>query len=104
MEVAAFAGVAFDIAIELGLPECGVVLGQRVVALRAAVPEAAVDEDGDLFADEGDIGPAWYLFVVQTIPAVAGMPEGLAEEEFGFGIAGAVRAHDARSGLRERDR
>ncbi len=47
LEIAAFAGVAGDVAIEFGLPEGGVVLGKRVVTSRATVPVAAVDEDGE---------------------------------------------------------
>jgi len=47
--------VAGDVAVEFGLPEFGVVLWELVVALRAAVPEAAVDEDGESFADEGEV-------------------------------------------------
>ena len=31
--------------------------------------------------------------------AVAGVPEGFAEEDFGFGVAGAVGAHDAGDGF-----
>ena len=34
---------------------------------------------------------------------MAGVPEGLAEEEFGFGVAGAVGAHDAGSGVAQGD-
>lgn len=43
--------IAGGVAVEFGLPEFGVVFGERVVTFRAAVPVAAVDEDGELFAD-----------------------------------------------------
>ena len=35
----------------------------------------------------------------EAVAAVAGVPEGLAEEEFGFGVAGAVGAHGAGCGV-----
>ncbi len=48
--------MAVDISLKFLTPIVSIVLWQRVIALRAAVPEAAVDEDGELFADEGDVG------------------------------------------------
>jgi len=36
-------------------------------ALRAAVPKAAVDEDGEFFADEANVRAAGDTFVVESI-------------------------------------
>ena len=47
--------VALDVATELCLPKLNVTLGLAGVALGAAVPKAAVDEDGDLAPGEGDL-------------------------------------------------
>lgn len=55
-EVGFFLGVAGGVAGELGLPEFGVVLWERVIAPRTAVPEAAVDKDREATADETDVG------------------------------------------------
>lgn len=44
------------VAVEFSLPECGVVLGQGVVAFWAAMPETAVHEYRHAFADEGNVG------------------------------------------------
>ena len=65
-----------------------------------------MDKDGELFADEGDVGAdtwnaqfgmrnAEFDSVIDAVAAVAGVVEGFAEGEFGFGVAGAVGAHDA---------
>ena len=59
------------------------------------MPKAAVDEDREFFADVGDVRPAGDAFVMQTIAAKVGMPEGFAQTEFGFGVAVAVGAHYA---------
>ena len=53
--------VALDVATELCLPKLNVALGLAGIALGAAVPKAAVDEDGDLAAGEGEIGIAVKL-------------------------------------------
>ena len=45
--------VAGGVAVEFGLPEFGVVLGERVITFWAAVPVAAVDEDGEFAAATG---------------------------------------------------
>ena len=68
-------------------------------ARRAAVPEAAVDEDGGFFADVGDVRAAGDAFVVEAIAAKAGVPEGFAEGDLGFCVAVAVGAHHTRDGL-----
>ena len=53
--------VALDVAAKLCLPKLNVALGLAWIALRAAMPKAAVDEDGDLAPGEGDVGLAGYL-------------------------------------------
>ena len=53
--------VALDVATELCLPKLNDALGLARVALGAAVPKAAVDEDGDLAPGKGDIGLAGNL-------------------------------------------
>ena len=50
--------VALDVAPELCFPKLNVALGLARIALGAAVPKAAVDEDGDLASGEGDVGLA----------------------------------------------
>lgn len=53
--------VALDVAAKLCLSKLNVALGLAWIALRAAMPKAAVDEDGDLAPGEGDVGLAGYL-------------------------------------------
>ena len=95
-EFGLFLGVAGDVAVKFGLPEGGVVFGKRGGAFGAAVPEASVNEDGELFGDVGDVGAAGDLFVVEAISAEACGPESLAQFEFRAGVFGPVRAHHAR--------
>ena len=84
-----------------------------------AVPEAAVDEDGEFAGDVGDVRAdgerttpsAWRRHpslvrrgvkgdpAMQAVTAKAGVPEGFAEREFRSGVPGAVGAHDARDGF-----
>lgn len=78
------------------------------------MPEAAVDEDGEFFADVGDVGankrgtrdegqvtrgspktdPA-----VKTVTAEAGVPEGFAESDLRNRVLGFIRAHHAGDGF-----
>ena len=53
--------VALDVAAELCLPKLNIALGLARIALRAAMPKAAVDEDGDLAPGKGDVGLAGNL-------------------------------------------
>lgn len=64
-----------------------------MIARGTAVPEAAVDEDGELAADKCDVRAACDVFAMKPITAHAGSPEGLAKRELGFGILCAVGAH-----------
>lgn len=84
------------------------------------MPEAAVDEDGDLAADEGDVGADGCYHpglsatppkqggefccvepdaVVESVAAVAGGPESFAKKEFGLGVLCLVGAHHTRDGF-----
>ena len=65
--------VALDVATELCLPKLNIALGLTWVAFGAAVPKAAVDEDGDLAPGKGDVGLAGYL-PFQTIARKARGP------------------------------
>lgn len=114
-----FVLVAGDISGEFGLPKFTVGLWQVRRAFGAAVPEAAMDEDGEFFADESDVRAdgwrttpsAWQRHpslvrrgvkndpAVETVAAKAGVPEGFAERELRSGVLGAVGAHDARDGF-----
>ena len=119
LESLLLAFVAGDISGEFGLPKFTIGVWQVRRAFRAAVPEAAVDEDGEFFADESDVRAdgwrttpsAWRRHpslvrrgvkndpAVETVAAKAGVPEGFAEREFRSRVLGAVGAHDARDGL-----
>ncbi|MFZ1701401.1 MAG: hypothetical protein WBO10_16150 [Pyrinomonadaceae bacterium] len=63
------------------------------------MPEAAVDEDRDHFADEADIGTARDAFVVESVAAMARVPESFSEYEFGLGVFGSIGAHYTRDGF-----
>ena len=114
-----FVLVAAYISGEFGLPKFTIGLWQMRRAFGASVPEAAVDEDREFLADEGDVRAdgwrttpsAWRRHpslvrrgvkndpAVEAVAAKAGVPEGFAEREFRSGVLGAVGAHDARDGL-----
>ena len=53
--------VALDVAAELCLPKLNIALGLTWVAFGAAMPKAAVDEDGDLAPGKGDVGFSGHL-------------------------------------------
>ena len=84
--------VALDVATELCLPKLNVALGLARVALGAAVPKAAVDEDGDLAPGEGDVGLAGNL-PFQTIARKARGPQALSYEQLGLGVGALVALH-----------
>lgn len=78
------------------------------------MPEAAVDEDGEFFADVGNVGadkrgtrdegqvtrggPKTDA-AVETIAAEAGVPEGFAEDDLRNRVLGLIRAHHAGDGF-----
>src|SRR5215469_12017235 len=55
MEPGVGVSIACHVALDLRAPELGIAPG-RAVMLRAAVPKAAVDEDGDLGSGKHEIG------------------------------------------------
>ena len=68
--------VTLPVAGDLGGPEVGVGLGDRVIlAVLVAVPEAAVDEDDGAVLGEDDVRRAGEAAVVDAV-AEAEMPEG----------------------------
>jgi hypothetical protein len=88
--------VALHVARELRDPVVGVRLRQ-VQVLRAAVPEAPVDEDGDALAGEGDVCTAPRLLdhaVVDAIPHSLRVKE-LPNSQLRPRVAPSVRSHDA---------
>ena len=84
--------VALDVATELCLPKLNVALGLARVALGAAVPKAAVDEDSDLAAGKGDVGLARNL-PFQAITRKARCAQALANEQLGLGVCTLVALH-----------
>ena len=84
--------VALDVATELCLPKLNVALGLARIALRAAVPKAAVDKDGDLAAGEGDVGLAGNL-PFQAITRKARCAQALSYEQLGLGVGALIALH-----------
>lgn len=98
-EVARLLSVAGNIAVKFFPPKCRVVLWERILAFRAAVPEAAINKYCEPSRNECDIGTAGDAFVVQAVTAKALPPESLAQQDLGAGIFAAVGAHHTRYGL-----
>ncbi len=84
--------VALDVATELCLPKLNVALGLARVALGAAVPKTAVDEDGNLASGEGDVGLAGDL-PFQAITREASGSQALTNEQLGLGVGAFVAFH-----------
>jgi hypothetical protein len=51
-EVESFSIIAFYVSIEFGFPEFSIVLWKAVIAARTSMPEATVEENGNLFRNE----------------------------------------------------
>ena len=77
---------------ELVLPVLAVVLGHGEVAMGAAVPEAAVDENRDSAPRVADVRPSRNL-PLKPVSGITCIPEGSAEDEFGLGVFPFVRLH-----------
>ena len=84
--------VALDVATELCLPKLNIALGLARIALRAAVPKAAVDEDGDLASGKGDVGFSGHL-PFQAITRKARCAQALSYEQLGLGVGAFVALH-----------
>lgn len=89
--------VSLHVSCELGLP-VGAVHPRHVRVLRAAVPEAAVDEDGETRAGEGDVNsyrpPARDSDRIVAAEAEPGAVKGRAESELGPSVPLSVALHD----------
>ncbi len=66
-ELAGDAPIAGHVVLAFFIPE-GAVGFRTAVALRAAVPETSVDEDGDFLLGKGEVGPTWQ----GKVPSPAG--------------------------------
>jgi hypothetical protein len=99
------AAIARDIAIDLMTPIKTVSLGNMTV-LRAAVPEATIDEHGDTGRDKQDIclAPKPRYRALMFPEAQASSVEYRAEQLLRRGITAAVTPHDSRYGFRRRPR
>lgn len=86
------ASVARDVAVELALPELAACLGSVGQTAVVAVPETAVDEQGDMSAPEHDIGPARQIPRLQPISVAHRMQEP-ANGQFRPGVATPDAAH-----------
>ena len=77
--------VSLSVSSDLGDPVASVRLWYARAALAiVAVPEAAMDEDRFLPANEGDVGLAREFGPVEAV-AIAQFGQDLANDEFGFG-------------------
>ena len=89
---------------DLRLP-VGAIGGRKGAVLRAAMPKAAIDEDGDLSTWKNEIGSDLSTIArldseIDAIPQSCGM-SGAANGALGSGIPSPVRAHDAAPGRRD---
>ena len=82
--------VAVDFLVPVGAVGCG-----SSAVLGAAVPEAAVDEDGDARLDEDDVGFAGELFAEAV--SEASLVEGAAEAQFARGVGAFDTPHGFRA-------
>jgi hypothetical protein len=62
------------------------------VVFGAAMPETAVNEDGDLSAGEDDVGSSCGGLVMEAIASIS-TPQGLSENVFRSGVLGAYARH-----------
>ena len=93
--------VAGAVALELSGPEVRVGLGRGEGAVRAAVPEAPVDEDGHLAAGVADVRLAGGGLPVEAIAGKPSRAEGRAHLELGLCVLGFVRLHHMARRLRD---
>jgi len=99
------ASVTFDVGCELLSPPAGVRGGLRAMS-RAAVPEAAVNENGDSRAYEDDVGSTPYAGYGRVVDAVAqsALVQLSAKRQLGLRVAPTVGAHRGAGGRRGRRR
>jgi len=86
--------ISFTGLFNLLCPKGGVRFGSQISgAVRAAVPEAPVDEDGKFALDEQDIGFTWITFRVFSIPSKSGSPKGFSKHLFGKRFRSSIALH-----------
>jgi hypothetical protein len=99
--------VAFDVAEQLRLP-IGAVRVRRRAVLGALVPEATVDEHGDLGPREGDVDPgeppAFEADGIVASEASAGPVQNRPQHDLRSGVTLTVPPHDRRRRWRRRVR
>ena len=89
--------VLLSVSSDFGDPVASVRLRYARAALAiVAVPEAAMDEDHFLPANEGDVGLAGEIGAVEAV-AIAELSEEAADDELGFGVFRANFAHYLRA-------
>lgn len=98
------ATITLDVLSNLRLP-VGAIPRRKRAVLRAAMPEASVDEYGDFAAREDEIrtdlaAPTWLDRKVDSIPETRGM-RGFPDRLLGASVAATVGAHDLASCLRD---
>ncbi len=98
-EEAAVPSVPRPVSLNLVSPEFGVGLGPPVVD-RAAMPEAAVNENEQVERWNEEVGPSGQAFGLVDYPSAGRGPEGLKEKQFRFGIPATDSGHYPRPDLR----
>jgi len=97
-EQPAFLAVTLSVAAELRRPKSPICLRQRECALRAAVPEAAVNEYGEVLAAEYDVRPDARNSEIGPISAHPRAPQLPAKSELRARVAPSVRPHHTARG------
>jgi len=85
--------VALSVAAEFGEPVCAVA-ARLAAVLRATMPEAAVNEDGEALAPKDEIGMAWHGLVSAPAGDAGSAEDGNQLQLGGFVAARADRGHD----------
>ena len=99
LEAAVGSVVSLHVALELLLPPLGIGLGEGGV-VRAAMPEAAIYEDGDPLTGKGDVGAGSTELGDVGVDSIAQPPpvQLPSDRHFGFGPSVADLAHTFRHG------
>ena len=97
-KVAAVAGVAGDVGLELVAPEFAAGLGGgRALAVLVAMPEAAVDEGDGGMPGQHDVRGAGKVAAVETEAVAHAVQEGT-DGQFGLGVRAADAGHEGGAG------
>lgn len=89
--------IPLHVACELGCPPCSIA-GRRCLVFGAPVPEAPVDEDGNLRTGEQDVRAAPRHSRQGVVDAVS-EPQSMefaTKEHFGLGVASGLPGHSGR--------